>query len=115
MKKLGLLTIGAVFLASSTLVTADETDPATIEAWGKDCQKCHAEDGSGLTKKGRKLRLKDYRKADVQAEMTDEEMVDAITHGVKRDGEDVMNPYEEDYSPEQIEAFVAYIRTMAHE
>ncbi|MDQ8179430.1 cytochrome c [Pelagicoccus sp. SDUM812005] len=102
------------FLALATFVgsalAAEDFDVAA--AWVKDCQKCHAEDGSGLTKKGRKLRLKDYRKPEVQAKMTDEEIVKAIKEGVKEDGEFTMNAYAEDYTDEQITALLAYIRAL---
>lgn len=104
------LTCIALGIGTAGSLVASDFDVAA--AWEKDCRKCHAEDGSGLTKKGRKLRLKDYRKAEVQAEMTDEEIVKAIAEGVEEDGEFTMNPYSEDYSPEEISAFIAYIRAM---
>ncbi|MBD5780363.1 cytochrome c [Pelagicoccus sp. NFK12] len=108
LKTYALFAVAAIFGGS---LAADDFD--VVAAWGKDCQKCHAEDGSGLTKKGRKLRLKDYRKAEVQAEMSDEEIVKAIKEGVKEDGEFTMNAYGEDYTDEQIAAFLAYVRSLA--
>ncbi len=81
-------------------------------AWEKDCQKCHAADGSGLTKKGRKLHLKDYRKTEVQAEMSDEDITAAIKDGIKKDGEFTMNAFGEDYTDEQIAELLAYVRSL---
>ncbi|MBK1880087.1 c-type cytochrome [Pelagicoccus mobilis] len=107
------LTTIAIGLCTSSSLVASDFDIAA--AWEKDCRKCHAEDGSGLTKKGRKLRLKDYRKAEVQAKMSDEEIVKAIKDGVEKDGEFTMNPYAEDYTVEEIHAFIAYIRAMKKE
>lgn len=111
MKKLIPIAIVSSLFSLPALAQADDFD--VVAAWQKDCSKCHADDGSGLTKKGRKLRLKDYRKAEVQAEMPDEEIVEAIKHGVTKDGEELMNPYGEDYTDEQIQAFLAYVRSLA--
>lgn len=115
MKTIARFAFTAAFLASTTSLNADDEAFSVADAWAKDCQKCHAEDGSGLTKKGRKLRLRDYRKADVQAEMKDEEMIHAIKAGVEKDGEQTMNAFGEDYSDEEIEAFVAFVRSLKTE
>ncbi|MDQ8205059.1 cytochrome c [Pelagicoccus sp. SDUM812003] len=110
MKRTPYFMLSLAAMIGSSLV-ADEFD--VVAAWEKDCQKCHAEDGSGLTKKGRKLRLKDYRDPEVQAKMSDEEIVKAINEGVKEDGEFTMNAYGEDYTEEEINAFLAYVRSLA--
>jgi len=110
------LRIAIATILFSSAVTLNAQDAGAFDvaaAWEKDCQKCHAKDGSGLTKKGRQLRVRDYRKPEVQAKITDEEMLDALRHGVEKDGEQTMNAYAEDYTEAEMEAFVAYIRTMA--
>ena len=108
MKKKILIPLASAALLIPTYNASASFDVAA--AWVKDCSKCHAEDGSGLTKKGRKLRIKDYRDAEVQAKMTDEEIIKAIKEGVLKDGEELMNPYAESYSEEEIQAFLAYVR-----
>lgn len=108
-KKTVFITALAVF--ASPLLFAEDFD--VEKAWQKDCSKCHAKDGSGLTKKGRQLRLQDYTKPEVQAKFTDEELAEAIHEGVMKDGEEIMKAYKEDYSEEEIAALVAYIRTMS--
>ncbi len=106
-KSATLISLAAILGAT---LSAEDIDATAI--WEKDCQKCHAIDGSGFTKKGRKLRLKDYRKAEVQAEMSDEEIIASIKDGVQKDGEFIMNAYGEDYTDEQIAALLAYVRSL---
>ena len=62
--------------------------------WDKSCKKCHGEDGSGQTAMGKKLGLKDYTDAKVQAEMKDDEIAKAIKEGVQKDGKTLMKPLE---------------------
>ena len=83
------------------------------ENWTKMCARCHAADGSGDTKAGRKLKARDYTSAEVQAKMTDEEMLKAIVEGVKDEkGKERMQGYSEKLSEEESKDLVAYIRTM---
>ncbi len=111
MKIARIAILATLAAAPALLFGQDDFDVAA--AYGKECSKCHAEDGSGLTKKGRKLRLKDYRDAEVQAKMTDEEMTKAIKEGVTEDGEETMNAYAETFSDAEIAALVAYVRAFA--
>lgn len=111
MKKLALFTVPLLLIGSPSLMAQDFD---ASEAWTKECQKCHAEDGSGLTKKGRRLKLQDYRKAEVQAKFTDEEMHEAIKEGVTKKGEELMNAYADKFTDEEIDALVAYIRNMVN-
>ena len=46
--------------------TSGYTAPAS-ENWENHCTKCHGDDGKGQTKAGKKLQLKDYTDAKVQA------------------------------------------------
>ena len=48
------------------------------------CQKCHGEDGKGLTKMGKKLHADDFTDPRWQKEQTEESMIKAITHGSGR-------------------------------
>jgi len=92
--------------------SADEASPELAELWKQHCTKCHASDGTGKTKAGRKLRVRDYTAPAVQAEMKDEEMVIAIKEGVQKKGDEVMEGYTEKLSEEEILAFIGYIRAM---
>lgn len=115
MKKICVV-FAAAAIAAPVVNFAQQSDEFDIAAaWRKDCTKCHAQNGSGLTKKGRKLRVRDYRKPEVQAEMNDADMAEAIREGIEDKGEQVMNPYQEDYSDQEIQAFIAFIRALSPE
>lgn len=80
------------------------------ENWETHCTKCHGEDGKGQTKAGKKLSVKDYTDATVQAKMKDEEMLKAITEGVSDGGKEKMKAYKEELSAAEIKDLVAYVR-----
>lgn len=102
-----LLTTGIIFIASATLGLAA---PAS-ENWENHCTKCHGEDGKGQTKVGKKLKLKDYTDAKVQAEMKDEDMIKATSDGIlDAAGKEKMKAYKDELSADEIKELVAYIR-----
>lgn len=102
-----LLTTGIIFIASATLGLAA---PVT-ENWENHCTKCHGEDGKGQTKVGKKLKVKDYTDAKVQAELKDEDMVKATAEGIlDAAGKEKMKSYKDELSAEEIKELVAYIR-----
>jgi cytochrome c6 len=80
------------------------------ENWDNNCAKCHGADGKGQTKVGKKLNLKDYTNAAVQAKMTDEEMTKAITGGVFEKEKEKMKGFKDDLSAGEIKDLVAHIR-----
>ena len=104
MKKAILVAV-AVLAGSSLPILA--ADAKTI--WDKECTKCHGADGKGETKMGKKLNVKDYSNAKVQAEMKDDEMVKAIKEGKTEDGKTKMKAFK-DLSNDEIKSLVAYIR-----
>jgi mono/diheme cytochrome c family protein len=98
---------GCLFLFAAALSYAA---PAA-ENWENNCTKCHGADGKGQTKVGKKLSLKDYTDAKVQAELKDADMAKAITDGVKdKAGKEKMKAYSGALSPAEITDLVAYIR-----
>jgi len=108
MKFLNVLLMAAVGLPALPVVA--EIDMAPL--WRQNCQRCHAADGSAQNAMGRRLQIRDYRDAEVQAAMTDEEIITATTDGVTKDGKEVMPAYKDKLTEEQIAGFVAYIRAM---
>ena len=83
------------------------------ENWENSCAKCHSADGSGSTKVGKRLKLKDYSDAKVQAALKDEDMVKAITDGVKDDaGKEKMKGFKDELSAPEIKDLVAFIRKL---
>ena len=93
------------------LGTALSFAASASENWENHCTKCHGADGKGLTKIGKKLALKDYTDATVQAGLKDEDMSKAIAEGVKdKKGKEVMKAYSPELSAPEVADLVAYIR-----
>jgi mono/diheme cytochrome c family protein len=81
------------------------------ENWENHCAKCHGTDGKGQTKAGKKLNVKDYTDAKVQAEMKDADMIKATTDGIlDKAGKEKMKAYKDELSAEEIKDLVAYVR-----
>lgn len=101
------LIVSGLFALSSLALSAA---PAA-ENWDNHCTKCHGADGKGQTKAGKKLQLKDYTDAAVQAEMKDDEMVKVIAEGITdKAGKEKMKAYKDELSADEIKELVAYIR-----
>jgi cytochrome c6 len=101
-----LLTLGAAFALGATISHA----AAASDNWENNCTKCHGADGKGQTKVGKKLNLKDYTDAKVQAELKDADLTKAITDGVFDAGKEKMKAYKGELSAAEITDLVAYIR-----
>ena len=104
-RALVLLTL-CILAAVATARAAD-----VKENWDKYCLKCHGKDGKGNTPTGRKLHVKDYTDAKVQADMKDDEMIKIIKEG-KKEGDTTKMKAFTDLSDAEVKALVAYIRTM---
>jgi mono/diheme cytochrome c family protein len=103
-----LLTLGAGLALTAAFTHAA---PAA-ENWENQCTKCHGADGKGQTKVGKKLNLKDYTDAKVQAEMKDADMTKAITDGVSENGKEKMKAFKDELSADEIKDLVAYVRKL---
>lgn len=102
------LVSGTLFFVSVSAFAA----PAT-ENWENLCTKCHGADGKGQTKVGKKLQLKDYTDAKVQAEMKDDEMLKLITEGVTdQAGKEKMKAYKNELSEDEIKELVVFVRKL---
>ena len=82
------------------------------ENWENSCAKCHAADGSGTTKIGKKFKLKDYSDAKVQAALKDEDIAKAINDGVTDAGKEKMKGFKGELSDPEVKDLVAYIRKL---
>jgi len=107
MKTTTKITLASFALALATGVAL--AAPAA-DNWDNNCASCHGTDGKAQTKTGKKLKLRDYTDAKVQAELKDEEMVKAITEGVKIDGKEKMKAFKDELSADEIKDLVAYVR-----
>ena len=107
MKKHHLLT-AVLFLAAASSAAAAEAKAN----WDDNCAKCHGADGKGQTKMGKKLSIRDYTDAKVQATFTDEEALKALKEGVKdKEGKLRMKPVEE-LSADDMKALVQFVRSL---
>jgi cytochrome c553 len=105
-------TIALSLLVSAFLTTASYAATAA-DNWDNNCAKCHGTDGSGGTKMGKRLKVKDYTDASVQTALKDEDMVKAIKDGVKdADCKDRMKGFKDDLSDAEVNDLVAAIRKM---
>ena len=84
------------------------------ENWEKHCVKCHGADGKGDTKMGKKLEVRDYSSAQVQATLKDDAMAKAIKEGVKEKDSDKikMKAFAEMLSDDEIKGLVAHVRSL---
>ena len=103
-----MLLIGAATLSLAAICTS-AAEPK--ETWDKACAKCHGPDGKGDTKMGKKIEVKDFTDAKVQASFKDEDMIKAIKEGVK-DGDKTRMKPAEGVDEAAIKALVAYVRTL---
>jgi cytochrome c553 len=106
MKKVVILAVALGMAAGLTVKAADAK-----ENWTANCAKCHGADGKGDTKMGKKAGCKDYTDPGVQAKMKDEEAFKAVKNGVKEGDKEVMKPFGDKLSDEEIKALVAHMRT----
>ncbi len=105
------LTLKHIMFAAPVVIGAALFAAPAAENWENHCAKCHGADGKGQTKAGRKLNVKDYTDAKVQAEMKDADIIKATADGVTdKAGKEKMKAYKDELSPAEIKEFVAYIR-----
>lgn len=102
-----LVTLGLALAGAATLGAA-----TAAENWENHCSSCHGEDGKAQTKQGKKLKIRDYTDAAVQAELKDDEMIKAVLEGVKENGKERMKAFKEELENPEQEAkdLVAFIR-----
>ena len=107
------LTISIFCTALLVSVPVSAQEKTGEELFLKNCKACHGADGKGQTPMGKRLKIKDYTKAEVQAEFTDEFIAKVIKEGIVNEkGKKVMLPFEKKMTPEEITAVVAYVRSL---
>jgi mono/diheme cytochrome c family protein len=102
----------AFFLAPIILGAGAAFGADAAANWNQHCASCHGKDGSGSTTMGKKLGVKDYRDAKVQAAFSDGEVESAIKDGVKEGGKQKMKPFKDKLADEDVKALVAYVRSL---
>ncbi len=104
MKTQTKIALTVALLAGAVSLQAD-----VVANWNKHCASCHGKDGKGQTVMGKKAGARDYTDAKVQDSFTDEEAFKLTKEGIKKDGKDVMKPYAEKLSDDEIKELVAHI------
>jgi cytochrome c6 len=100
----------AVFAILFTIAAVASVRADVKETYDKQCAKCHGAEGKGDTKMGKKLEVKDYSDAKVQASMKDDEMTKIIKAGKKEGDKTKMKGFA-DLGDAEIKALVAHIRS----
>jgi mono/diheme cytochrome c family protein len=115
MKVLGI----SVFLAAAYLIFMLLTGTGAIthaspapqgsaqDVYLDKCSVCHGKDGSGNTAKGKKLKAKDLRSAEIQ-KMSDADLIDAVANGKGKD----MDGFQKELGADMVKQLVAYCRTL---
>jgi len=105
MKKHHLLT-ACLFLGAALVSSAADAQAN----WDEHCAKCHGPDGKGQTKMGKKLSIRDFTDAKVQADFTDEQAFDAMKKGITdKNGKTTMKPIE-GISDDDLKALIPLVR-----
>lgn len=108
MKSVLLLTAG---ICTAALGIRAASMPENYET---HCVSCHAKDGKGETKAGRKAQVKDLTDKAHQASFTDAVALKSIKEGLKDDkGKERMKAYGEKLTDDEIKALIAHVRTFA--
>lgn len=103
------LAIFALLSVTSCLRGADAS-----ENWKHYCIRCHGTDGTGNTKMGRKLHIKNLTQAKIQTRLTDDRIQEAIAEGNKSDdGEEQMPSFRDKLTEAERKELVPYIRALA--
>jgi cytochrome c6 len=99
----------SLFLAAAAFISgrssADQS--ASADTFKGKCAACHAADGSGNTPMGRRMNVRDLRSAEVQKQ-SDEDLANII-----RNGKPPMPGFAKSLDQAQIQALVAYLRSIA--
>ena len=101
LRKVTTISLIVLFGLMSTAAFADGA--ATFKA---KCALCHGANGAGDTTTGKSMKVRDLRSAEVQKQ-TDVELTKVISGGKGK-----MPPYGKQLSTADIEALIAYIRTL---
>lgn len=91
-------------------VTASAADVAAL--WDKHCASCHAKDGSGDTRMGKKAGVKDYRDPKVQEGLKDDKAFNAIKDGLVEKGQEKMKPNADKLTDAEIKDLIKHLRSL---
>ena len=97
---LAVITFGLI-VTMAVVVLAGEKQEGPSALFKEYCAKCHGEDGTGNTPKGKQLKARDFSDSEWQSAKSDEDLIKTVTRG----GED-MPAFGKKLTKEQIESLV---------
>ena len=113
---LGILAVLMLALAAPAARAGSPPDKKTERLWKAKCASCHGVEGKADTEQGKIMALPDLSSAAWQKATTDDRIRDQILNGVKKqkNGKSVeMNPFKDELQPEQVDALIGYVRSLA--
>ena len=103
-----VVAVGVLTLGLSAAAPAVPLQDDVKQVYLNKCSVCHGEDGAGKTAKGKKLKMKDIRAAEVQ-KLTPAQWTETILKGSGQD----MDGYEKELGAEMARKLAAYMRDLA--
>ncbi len=102
------LTIILVSGAGRSSLASPAPQKSAQDVYLDKCAVCHGKDGSGNTAKGRKVKAKDLRSAEIQ-KMSDAELIKDVSQGKGKD----MDGFEKELGADMVKQLVVYCRAFA--
>ena len=99
-----------LMIASSAVWSVQAADAGAL--WDKHCASCHAKDGSGDTRMGKRVEAKDYRDPKVQEQVKDDNAFKAIKEGLTTNGKERMKPFADKLSDSEIKELIKHLRSL---
>lgn len=104
-----ILLLASVLPISSPALRA----AAATDNWAQHCASCHGDDGTGQTKMGRRLGVRDLSDAAYQKTFTDDQLFTNLKAGeTSPDGKVKMKPYGDLLADPEIKDLVGFVRTL---
>jgi len=114
---LGVLwAVSVTLVALSPRIALAEADKKTERLFKSKCASCHGPDGKGDTDQGKEMGASDMSTAAWQKNFTDDQVKTAISDGFKREKngkQQEMKAMKDSLKPDQIDALVKYVRSLA--
>jgi high-affinity iron transporter len=112
---LGVHALGCYHVAQLVHLVSARPDASAPDVYAERCSRCHGDAGRGDGFAGRSLhpQPRDFADPVWQAATTDERIRAVIRHGGRVAGLSALMAPHEDLSDEQLDALVAYIRSVA--
>ena len=98
-RKLFPAVVAGFALAGAAALAAPHT-PSPL--FVQKCAKCHGQDGTGNTPKGKKLKARDFTDPEFQAHKSDKQLIETVINGTEKD----MPSFGKVLSAEEIEKLV---------